>query len=277
MNGHFAEFLDRHYFDDDRITITTILHDYTWYHLLESRFNYIIENEFPDVATIAVTLIQSINDRLRGLNDLDKKRNIEEQLAGLFRNILADLLQKKNNFHALLPDMVEKIKSTYEFNGDNFSELEKLINFQRFLQNIESATPGPKPRTTSHLKWNRENIAPEHVCQCLRHHSLITEESKFTDFFIKSEIRIILVPKKQRKRFALTMNKLIADGFMSSIGSKSRYQFIEENVKIAETSERFSNGYIRRTINNTKNGTGLEKHEKFLSNIMRDIEIKSRQ
>lgn len=277
MNDHFAEFLDRHYFEDEKETITTILKNFNWYQLINSRFNHIIENESPDVATIAVTLIQSINDRLRILSDQDEKRNIEELLAGLFRNMLGDLCQKKNNFHASLPEMVKKVKSAYVLNGDNFSELEQLINFDQFIQNIQHATPGPQQRTTSHLRWNHENITIEDVCRCFRYHSLITEESKFTDFFIQSETRIILIPKKQRKRFALTVKKLFDYGFMSSVGSKSTYQFIENNVKIAETAERLSNGYIRRTANNTKNGTGFEKNEKFLNDIMQDMGLKNRQ
>lgn len=277
MNTHFTDFLDRHYFEEEKNFITAILNKFNWYQLLEIRFNHIIENESPDVATIGITIIQSINDKLRILNDQEEKLKLEGLLAGLFRNILGDLCQKKENFHESIPDMVLKIKATYELNGDNFSELARLINFQQFTQNIEFATPGPKLRTTTHLKWNHENISADHVCQCMRYHSLITEQSRFTDLFIKSDTRIILVPKKQRKRFALAINKLLTNGFMSSVGSKSTYQFIEENVQIAETSDRFTDGYMRRTVNNTKNGTGFDRHEKLLNSFMGDIGLKDGQ
>ncbi len=280
MNAHFEAFLDRHYFDQEKLAITTILKDFNWYQLVEIRVNHIIESESPDYATIVPTMIQSINDRLRVLDNLKEKKDLEEILAELFRNMIAYLCQQKLGFHKQLPQMVECIKSTYAMNGDDFSELALLINFDGFTENIKQATLGPLPqqRKTSHLKWNHSEISADDLCQYLRDYSLITQESKFTDLFKKTERNPLFIPIKQRKRFALIMHKLFDHGFMVSVGSKSKYQFIEENVKSAETLKRFSEGYIRRTVNNTNsNGIGYEKHQRFLNDFMHDAGLKSRQ
>ena len=273
MNSEFETFLDQQYLNDDKKDILRILNDYGWYSLLDKRMQEIFNNAQPDYETIVSTMIQSVNDKLRDLIDQEEKKRLENVLAMLFRDLIAYLSRIKFGFYNQLPSIKKSIQSTYSLNGDNFSELEVLINFEGFVYNIENAVSISNPNKTRHLKWSHLTVDLKTFIKCLKYHFLITEDSNFEELFKENDHCNIIVPKKSLKRFTLLMAKLFTDKVIIPIGGKSTFSYLESKVTILETNKPISKGYMRKTSNNTKKlYVGFEKHEKFINDLLSCIE-----
>lgn len=275
MSAHFKAFLDRTYIDPE--PITTILNRFNWYDLLSKRINYIIENSDPDYQMVTLSLTQAINDKLRVYPDKEEKQIIVSDLGKLFRDLLAYLCKYKIGFSSQLPEIIKSIRGLYEINGDNYDELDELLDFERLTENIESAIS--TTNKTVYLKWCHETASLEDLSSCFIFYGLITECSSIEDLFTSNEVKNIKIPSKSRKRFSLVMFKLLDDNIIKPVGGKSTYAFIEKHALIEGKLEPFSKGYMRRTIHatNTNSMTGFGKHEKIITEIIDEINQKNRQ
>lgn len=276
MSAHFKAFLDQTYIDPE--PITTTLNRFNWYDLLSTRINYIIESSNPDYQMVTLSLTQAINDKLRIYPDKEEKREIVNDLGKLFRNLLAHLCEHKIGFSNTLPEIIKSIRKLYEINGDNFDELEELLGFERFTQNIESAMS--KINKTICLKWYHQTASLEDLSNCFILYGLITPCSKIEDLFTPIEIKNIKIPSKSRKRFSLVMCKLFDERIIRPVGGKSTYGFIEKHVLVSGGKLKpFSKGYMRRTISATNKNSmvGFGIHEKIVDEIINDINRKNRQ
>lgn len=271
MEAHFNEFLGRHYFDLE--PITTTLKQYGWYQLIANRAHYIRITEKPNYLTTAAMIIQPIQYKLKELTEPDEKKRLEDALGELFRNMIADLCEHKLGFHNQFPQLVQGIREIYDANGDDFSALDELIGFNRFLENLKEAEP---ISLTRHLDWVHERITLCHVDECMKEYGLITKDSNFEDLFRIEQNRRVSIPAKYLKRFTLIIGEFCQGGMIKSIGGKSKYKFIQENVHVIGRGKPISNNYMKQTVDNfNKFGIGEKKHKESINAFIGDIHQKS--
>lgn len=275
MSAHFKAFLDRTYINPE--PITTILNRFDWYNLLSTRIDHIIEQSAPNYSLVVSSLIQSINDQLRTHSDRVEKTAIVEDLGKLFRNLLAYLCEFKIGFSNQLPEIIQNIKTLYEINGDNFDELDELLDFNRFVTNVETAIS--RSYITSFLKWCHNSASLEDLSDCLIKYGLITSDSKIEDLFSEVEIKYVKVPKQALKRFTLVMSKLFQDKIIKPVGGKSTFEFIEKHVLIENKGQLipFKKEYMKKTVYATnKSWVGYGKHSDTINDFMDEINEKNR-
>jgi len=279
MEKCFEDFLDQYYLTEKKKSIEDLLRLYEWRDLFVSRVNSLIENEDPDYVMITASLIQSLNDRLRKFDDLSAKIEAEQILGELFRNLIGYLINTKSYFLNKLPELVKTIEDLYSLNGDNFEELEKLVNFRGFLERIEKSVSLDNPRKTLFLKWDHPTGLSQLV-KVFEKHSVLPSNSNFEQLFTYHDQRQVFISnyRNSTKKFTLVMGELFDRQFIKPVGGGGTWKFLEENVKIKETGNQIKGGYFRKTYNNTKNeNVGIDKYMKFISEFMKDLEPKSRQ
>jgi len=218
MSAYFNAFLDRHYFDLE--PISTTLKKIECYDLLSSRIQYIIDTESPNYGTVVVSLLQPIQDAMRKLDPGQEKNRIESELGDLFRNLIADLCQRKDGFHNQFPEIILSIQELYKVNKDDFEALDKLIGFNRIVENLKLATPIEESYRTRRLVWVHNTININQIDRQFKYYGIITNDSNFADLFSEKKIRKIAVPEKHLKRFSLIMGRFIKNRWIKSIGGK---------------------------------------------------------
>jgi hypothetical protein len=274
MNAYFDAFLGRHYFDPE--PISTTLKKINCYDLLSSRIQYIIDTESPNYGTVVVSLLQPIQDAMRKLDPSQEKKRVESELGGLFRDLIADLCERKDGFHGQFPNIVQAIQELYQVNKDDFTALDNLIGFNRFVKNITVATPIDDNYRTRKLNWVHKTVHISEIDEWLKYYGLLTEDSNFGDLFIEQNERKVIVPEKGLKRFTLIIGDLIKRDWIKSIGGKGKYKFIQENLKVLGRKKPLSNNYMKQTVDNyTKTGVGEKKHKKTVDSFIEDIDKKS--
>lgn len=276
MESHFDKFLERYYIDPE--PIITILKEHDWFNLIAIRYNHIIVNKAPKYATVVISLLQPIQDKLRRFENINEKKQLEEEFGYLFRNMIGDLFQNKIGFHEEFPNIIQELRVLYQMNGDDFDELDRLIGLSCFLENLKHAKPIEDINYTRRLEWLNENITLTDVDLSMKKYGVLTENSKFEDLFVDKKEKELEVPAKYLKSFTLLVGKFCDNGWIKSIGGKSRYKFIQDNLKIQGRLKPLSKNYMRQTISNFKDlGIGEKKYVDFINRFMDEIDDKNVQ
>lgn len=278
MNPHFETFLDQQYFSDEKNIIINLLNEFGWLELISTRIGYLFENKNPEYSLVATTMIQSINDNLRVFEDINRKEEIENVLARLFRDLIAYLLQVKEDFYPIFPNMVEQVKKNYELNNDNFPRLNELIDFDGFLTKMENSQSISTPKKTRYLKWVHSTSSLKHFIDLLENHGVIPTKSNFEELFQFKENRLVYIVDEKKKRFALIIDRVLSKEYIKPIGGKATWDYLESNITLSKTNLPLKKGYLRKTVSNNKNeDNGAGVHEVHVNDFIEELEGKSRQ
>lgn len=270
MNAYFDAFLGRHYFDPE--PISTTLKKIDCYDLLSSRIQYIIDTECPNYGTVVVSLLQPIQDAMRKIDSGEEKNRIESELGGLFRDLIADLCERKEGFHNQFPEIILSIQELYKVNKDDFQALDNLIGFNRFVENLKLATPIEESYRTRRLEWVHNTININQVDKHFKYYGIITNDSNFADLFSEKKKRKIAVPEKHLKRFSLIIGRFIKNRWIKSVGGKGTYKFIQENIRVLGRKKPICKNYMKQTVDNFSNtGVGEKKHKNTIDGFIEEI------